>query len=68
MLKVVILKFGSISPSFLLPQQSSFCADNFECFLWKPSLANMGQNMLLRIKAVAKHLQQNFRGNLGETV
>jgi hypothetical protein len=67
MLKVVILKLGSISPTFLSTKQSSFCVDNFECFLWKQRLAKMGQNMSLRTKAVAKHLQQIFRGNVGET-
>jgi hypothetical protein len=67
MLEVVVLKLGSISPTFLSTKQSSFCVDNFECILWKQCLAKMWQNMLLRIKAVAKHLQQIFRGNVGET-
>jgi hypothetical protein len=44
---------GSISSTFWVPKQNSFCTDNFRCFQWQQHLAKMSQNMVLGAKTIA---------------
>jgi hypothetical protein len=50
-----------------LPKPSSFCADNFQNFLWQWNLTIYRQNMVFGTKAVAQNVQSNFSENDDET-
>jgi hypothetical protein len=47
---------GSITPTFLTPNQSSFCADNFWHFFQQQRLSNLYQNMVLGTKVVTENM------------